>query len=307
MHYACVDCGSPLTLKHENMFLCQTCGRPFLKENGVWHFLPSRMTGLAKEEIAYHDHFEEDAEDVHQLSAWRNAYYHRMLWDAVFRLPPGSRILELGAGSGYDARRFLPDYALTASDVSPKTVERLLSHLPHPPVCAAALDAEHLPFGEKQFDGAYAVAMWHHLTEPKRMIDECARVLHPGGLLAIVMEPNATYFAPIKWMRPLLCRAARMHGHEVSHADAEMTGFTARGIAKCFDPAAWSSVEIRPAWLLAGWAHYGLEFLFRVFRLKRRILLPRAFEKMLVGFDELAFKIPGVKHLGWHWIVIARR
>jgi SAM-dependent methyltransferase len=47
---------------------------------------------------------------------------------------------------------------------------------------------EHLPFRDDACDGAYAVLVLEHLTGIGSFFDETARVVRPGGALAIVMN-----------------------------------------------------------------------------------------------------------------------
>lgn len=305
--FSCVDCGQILDRSVSIGLLCSSCGRIFEQKDGIWNFLPSSLGALAKEEIEFHDHFDEDATDVHQLRAWRNVFYHTLFWQAVRQVPAGSVLLELGSGSGFDAKEFAASHRLIVSDISPATVERLLDHIPARPFAACALDAEHLPFQNNSLGGIYTVAVWHHMSRPEWMIAECARVLSPGGILAIGMEPNATYFKPMKWLRPVLMRLTHTDPHHISHADVQMTGFTKKDIENAFAPSDWESLKIKPAWFLAGFLHYGLEGIYRMFKLRKRWRIPVSAEKAIVALDEMLFKIPGVQHLGWHWIVVAKR
>lgn len=276
------------------------------KKEGIWCVPESELTALAKEEAHYHDIFDEHAEDVHQLSSFRNTFYHRRIWEWLRGLPAGSRILEVGAGSGYDAAALIEDYALVLSDVSPETLRRLQRKTGWP-VPFVALDGQQLPFTDDQFDGLYMVATWHHLEDPGAGLAEVARVVAPGGRIVFGVEPNKTYFLPLKWFRPLLIALARMRGAEVSHADEEMVGFSKREIQNYFATGEWCDVRIQPMWLFSGWLHYKIEFFYRMLGLKRRIRVPQFFEVVLVWIDELAFKIPGMSFFAWHWIITATK
>lgn len=113
------------------------------------------------------------------LRAVYGDYYRRMLT----ALPPGGRYLEVGAGSGH-SRDFTKGMEVTHLDI-----------LPAPWVDAVA-DAHHLPFPDASFDGIFLIDVLHHLADPKQFLAEVARVLRPGGRLAMV-EPGIT---PLSWL-----------------------------------------------------------------------------------------------------------
>lgn len=315
----CVDCGS--TFIDGKSVRCSNCGRIYEQKNGIVIAWPKNMDTLAEEEAEHHDEDDSDAAEVHQLNRPRNIFYHEKLWRKMKGLPKGSEILEVGAGTGFDAARLARDYRLTLTDVSPGTLGRLKEKMDQlaghsgenqnpkgiKELQYIAADGSHLPFADGSFDGVYMVATLHHLPNTQKGISEFARVLKPNGQLYIGIEPNATYFRWIKYFRKWLCRVIRMNPHDGSHADAEMEGFSHRDLKEYFGRSDWKDVEIRPVWFLAGWWHYGAELLFRSLKLKKRLVLPSTLEWVLVYLDEGLFKIPGVKYLAWHWSVSARK
>lgn len=305
VQFTCVDCGSEMQTGTSESH-CQKCAKVYSQVGSVWQATPTNLSELAREEAEYHDHFDENAADVHQLGAWRNFFYHRLLWRVIQTLPVGSQLLEIGAGSGFDSKEF-QSYDLTLSDISRKTLERLAQRLNRDDATFVACDGSKLPFPDGTFSGVYTLATWHHFHEPELALLEMRRVLKPNGLLVIGVEPNRFYFRYMKKFRTTLCAATHGDEHEGSHADAEMEGFSYRELKHFFGNNNWSDVHIRPMWFLAGWLHYGLEFFYRVFKLKRRIRIPQIVEKIIVGLDEIFFRIPPFNRLGWHWIILARK
>lgn len=303
-NFQCVDCGAKY---QPDKGPCSGCGRVYEYQHGILLAWPKNMAPLAKEEAEHHDHDDSDAVEVHQLNRPRNLYYHEQLWQKMKELPKGADILEIGAGTGFDAQKLMGEYGLTLTDVSPETLARLGEKLNDPNIGYIAADGSHLPFISGSFAGVYMVATLHHLPDVKQGINEFGRVLQPGGQLVIAIEPNATYFRWIKYFRKSICRVIHMDPHEGSHADAEMRGFSYRELKNLFSNNNWNNFEIKPVWFLAGWWHYSTEFLFRSLRLKKRLVLPSALEWILVYLDELLFKIPGVKHLAWHWYISATK
>jgi SAM-dependent methyltransferase len=122
---------------------------------------------------------------------------HRALWKAkpvlaqvyepwfsalLEACPSGGRVLEVGSGPGLlgsFARSRRPDLRWTASDLHPAPWNDL------------AADAGRLPFASCRFTTLVGLDVLHHLAEPGRFFREAARVLEPGGRIALV-EPWIT-------------------------------------------------------------------------------------------------------------------
>jgi ubiquinone/menaquinone biosynthesis C-methylase UbiE len=57
--------------------------------------------------------------------------------------------------------------------------------------------AEHLPFDDATFDLVTAYSVFHHLADHLPVLAEAARVLRPGGVLYIDLEPNRAFWRAI--------------------------------------------------------------------------------------------------------------
>ncbi len=110
-------------------------------------------------------------------------YYRRM----VRGLNAGPT-LELGAGGGH-LREHLGDVVLT--DIQPA------------PWLDAAADAQSLPFRAASFENILMLDVLHHIEDPPRFFTEAARVLKPGGRMA-VLEPAITPLSGLfyRYMHP---------------------------------------------------------------------------------------------------------
>lgn len=112
------------------------------------------------------------------------------------QLTSGQRVLEIGAGEGEHARKILEntkaDYV--GIDISQKTLDVAETKVRHfeGRYLLKKDNANALSFEDKSFDAVFCAATLHHMDEPFKMISEMARVLKPGGRLAI-MEPNWIY------------------------------------------------------------------------------------------------------------------
>ncbi|MCO5730012.1 class I SAM-dependent methyltransferase [Rhizobium sp. SSA_523] len=106
-------------------------------------------------------------------------------------LATGAKILDVGCGPGWfwTSGGPLPDRLdLTLVDRSGAMVGDALERCHDLPLAALrgeTADAVALPFAEGQFDGVIAMHMLYHVEAPQRAIAEMARVLKPGGFLAV--------------------------------------------------------------------------------------------------------------------------
>ena len=138
-------------------------------------------------------------------------------------------VLDVGSGDGAAAGYLAPHCrSLTCIDQNPRMIDAARERLArYPHATAAVADAHALPFRASSFD---AVLVFHTLTyaaRPAGVLEECARVLRPGGRLVVLSlseheqrEITAVYgerhpgFSP-RALKTLLTRA----GLSVSFAD----------------------------------------------------------------------------------------
>ncbi|MEU4238452.1 methyltransferase domain-containing protein [Actinoplanes sp. NPDC026619] len=99
------------------------------------------------------------------------------------RLPLAGRVLEVGAGTGELWRRVRHDgLELTLTDFSAAMCARLAS-VPGARVRRCVAGA--LPFVDGSFDTVVANHMLYHVDDPAAALRELARVLRPGGRIAV--------------------------------------------------------------------------------------------------------------------------
>jgi SAM-dependent methyltransferase len=97
-------------------------------------------------------------------------------------------VLDVGSGDGAAAAMVAPYCrSLTCVDVNARMLEAAKDRLAkHAHVRVERADAHDLPFAEASFD---SVLLFHTLTyteRPLRALEECARVLRPGGKLVLL-------------------------------------------------------------------------------------------------------------------------
>jgi SAM-dependent methyltransferase len=97
--------------------------------------------------------------------------------------PAGSKILDVGCGTGVLAERLLHEgYDVTGADPFPAMLERMNARDSRLKTVHA--HGQDLPFEDDTFDFTYCVAVMHHVAEPKDVRDtllEMCRVTKPGG------------------------------------------------------------------------------------------------------------------------------
>lgn len=109
----------------------------------------------------------------------------RRLVTAAFT-PLGQRVLDLGCGEGATLFHLGAPAGAVGVDLFEDKLAFARTRMPQCRfVVGSALE---LPFEDATFDHVLVRDVIHHLDEPERCIDECARVLAPGGRLD-VLEP----------------------------------------------------------------------------------------------------------------------
>ena len=96
----------------------------------------------------------------------------------------GMRVLDVGTGPGTAAAGAATRGALaTGIDIAPAMVEIAGQRHPDPEFVQGS--ATELPFADGSFDAAVGNIVIQHVGEPQRAADELARVLVPGGRVAL--------------------------------------------------------------------------------------------------------------------------
>jgi SAM-dependent methyltransferase len=98
--------------------------------------------------------------------------FHRQL----FSLVPAGRVLDVGGGTAH-VKSARPD--VLSVDI-----------LRFPGIDVVA-DAQRMPFQDNSFSGVVMLDVLHHIERPLEFLQEAARILKPGGRLAM-LEPSMT-------------------------------------------------------------------------------------------------------------------
>jgi len=118
----------------------------------------------------------------------------------VLGLAPGSRILEVGCGSGA-LTWFLArvGYRVTALEINPSGAELTRRYCagidPAPRVEAVAYEA--FDPGEERYDAVVFFESFHHMLDPVDALHRCTSLIAPGGVVALAAEPIVPAGSPI--------------------------------------------------------------------------------------------------------------
>jgi len=96
----------------------------------------------------------------------------------------GRKVLDVGCGAGTDLMRFARGGAIvTGVDISSSAIALAKENFAQQGLAAdlREADGEALPFGENEFDFVFAHGVVQYTARDKTLVDECRRVLKPGG------------------------------------------------------------------------------------------------------------------------------
>jgi SAM-dependent methyltransferase len=109
---------------------------------------------------------------------------HHLLRLVDFDGARGRTVLEVGCGAGVDLARYARGGAqVTGVDLSASAIDLARANFEQQGLAGRfeVADGEHLPFGDNSFDIVYAHGVVQYTADPERLVDECRRVLKPGG------------------------------------------------------------------------------------------------------------------------------
>lgn len=134
----------------------------------------------------------------------RSSFYNADIIDVLAargRVTAGSRVVDVGTGTGFVAAGLAGragtvigvDNSPAMLAVAADNLAALNAHN----VTLAEGELDSLPLPDDSVDVAVANMVLHHAPDPQAMLTEMARVVRPGGTIAVTDEIEHTY----EWMR----------------------------------------------------------------------------------------------------------
>lgn len=165
------------------------------------------------------------------MGRWR-----RRLWE---RIPAGSKVLEVGVGTGKNLRRHPPDVSVTAIDFSPKMLARAVRRARESgmPAELALMDAQKLGFADASFDVATATCVFCSVPDPVLGLQEVRRVLRPDGQLLLLEHVRSglpLLGRGMDLMNPLTVRMGGVNINRETVRNVELAGFRVLEVHKLF-------------------------------------------------------------------------
>jgi SAM-dependent methyltransferase len=121
-----------------------------------------------------------DNRQVFDRTMWERKKSVRLLYQdfhrQLFSLVPDGRVLDVGGGTAH--------VKSTRPDVLTMDILRF-------PGIDVVSDAQKMPFQDETFSGVVMLDVLHHIERPLEFLQEAARILKPGGRLAM-LEPSMT-------------------------------------------------------------------------------------------------------------------
>ena len=125
----------------------------------------------------------------------------------------GGRILEVGVGTGISLPGYSPQNRIIGIDLSEAMLRKAQQRVAELSLTNVekleVMDAEHLSFPDASFDVVVANHVISTVPHPEAALDECARMLRPGGemiLLSRIGADGGFRHLVERLLQPIVCR-----------------------------------------------------------------------------------------------------
>ena len=197
----------------------------------------------------------------------------------------GRRVLDVGCGTGVDLVRFVRGGASGVGiDLADSAIALARENLRHQSLAASLSvgDGECLPFPDGTFDLVYAHGVLQYTPGDRAMVEECRRVLAPGGTAFFQV------YNRISWLNAL----SRVMKVGLEHQDAP--------VIRKYSPREFGA-------LLRGFSN--IRIVYERFPVKSRLhggWKGAVYNQLFVGTFN-AIPRPLVRRFGWHLLAFCRK
>jgi SAM-dependent methyltransferase len=142
-----------------------------------------------------------------RFDKWYLDFYPYLLKHVPVELMAGKRVLEIGLGYGTLSQKIAEAGAIYSGlDIAAGPVAMVNQRLSQSGLSGKAVQGSVLeaPFGDGEFDWVVSIGCLHHTGNLQRALDECWRLLKPGGQAAIMVYSAYSYRQWFKQPLPTL-------------------------------------------------------------------------------------------------------
>ncbi len=124
------------------------------------------------------------------MRAWR---------ERTIALAQGTKVLEVGAGTGRNFPLYAAGQQVDAVDFSAEMVARARRRTSPAAVTCHLMDIEHLGFGDQTFDAVVSTCVFCSVPHPVDALEQVRRVLRPDGRVVLLehMRPAGRWLGPL--------------------------------------------------------------------------------------------------------------
>lgn len=210
-------------------FWSELCGTQFAKSLGVSDDSPSSLK---------------------KFDDWYFAFYPYLFVHIPFEEMKGKNVLEIGLGYGTVSQRLAEAGGLYQGlDISPGPVAMVNHRLTQSGLEGKARQGSVLqaPFADASFDYVVAIGCLHHTGDLSRAIEECRRILRPGGQLIFMVyyaySYRRFYQARTETLKYLLRETFGYRGVVGLSAQAERAAYDANQAGESAPHTDWISIR----------------------------------------------------------------
>ncbi len=120
------------------------------------------------------------------FASFNNRFLDKWREETLSYLPPKTRILEIGAGTGANFKFYPKSECAVAFDISLQMLNFGESKIENRKIELVQANAESLPFPDNFFDAAFATLVFCSIPKPENAFRELQRVLQPGGKIILL-------------------------------------------------------------------------------------------------------------------------
>jgi len=205
-----------------------------------WHCLPiaqasagRRLTGgnmgnsaqIELRDLQNMTHFDKWSAnyDGERISRWFQ--YTQRLAISFLHLEPGSKVLDVGCGTGYAVMHLasiLPNGKVYGIDISQKMIQQADAKVPvelKSKIEFRQASSANIPYPDGEFDHVICTNSFHHYPDPLHVLSEMYRVIRPRG--QVVILENATDMSWYTWAWDHLLRIMEK-GHVRYYSSREL-------------------------------------------------------------------------------------